>query len=266
MNMLIERPWNPRRLLIREPRHLGPGEQPHAAEHSIPGQVVRRAIQSGAVINAFLACCLAINVTEVVEGAQPVPMFDGKSFAGWEGNLESFRIQDRAVVAGNLSTSIPRNEFLCTQRRYADFELTLKVKVLGDGANAGIQFRSERIPDHHEVRGYQADIGKGWWGKLYDESRRSRVLAPPANAEGYSKHVKPNGWNDYRIRCQGRRIQLWLNGYPTVDFYEDDETIPREGIIGLQIHAGPPCEAWYKEIRIVELDANAGVTKREESK
>ena len=62
-----------------------------------------------------------------------------------KGNLDYFRIEEGAVVAGNLETKIPRNEFLCTVRRYRDFELTLKVKAVGEGANAGIQFRSERI-------------------------------------------------------------------------------------------------------------------------
>lgn len=180
-------------------------------------------------------------------------LFDGKSLDGWEGNLDFFRIENGAVVAGNLKTKIPQNEFLCTKKRYRDFELTLKVRVIGKGANAGIQFRSERIPNHHEVMGYQADVGAGWWAKLYDESRRKKILAAPTDKEEYEKHVKLDGWNDYRIRCEGSRVQLWINGYQTVDFQEYDDTIPRTGLIGLQIHSGPPCEAWYKDLRIIEL-------------
>ncbi|MCA9219240.1 MAG: DUF1080 domain-containing protein [Planctomycetales bacterium] len=86
-------------------------------------------------------------------------IFDGESFAGWEGNLDWFRVEDKAVVAGTMKKPIPRNEFLCTEREYGDFELTLKAKLLGDGANAGIQFRTKRIPNHHEVSGYQCDMG-----------------------------------------------------------------------------------------------------------
>jgi hypothetical protein len=94
-------------------------------------------------------------------------------------------------------------------------------------------------------------MGSGWWGKLYDESRRNRVLAEP----GKDVKVKVNAsdWNDYVIRCEGPHIQLWLNGVKTVDYTEKDEKIARRGIIGLQIHGGGPSEASYKDITLVEL-------------
>jgi hypothetical protein len=180
------------------------------------------------------------------------PLFDGKSLAGWEGNLEMFRIEDGAIVGGNLKSRIPRNEFLCTTNDFGDFELRLKFKVLGKGANAGVQFRSRRIPNHHEVRGYQADLGDGWWGSLYDESRRNKILAA-ADKAAIAKVLKRDDWNDYTIRCQGGRIQLWINGAQTVDYTEPDEKIERAGLVGLQIHGGPPSEAWYKDIRIRKL-------------
>ena len=180
------------------------------------------------------------------------PLFDGKSFDGWEGNKEVFRIEDGAIVGGSLKEKVARNEFLTTKKQYGDFELRLKFKVLGKGANAGVQIRSTRIPNHHEMKGYQADLGDGWWGCLYDESRRNKVLAGPEK-DVRGKPVKRDEWNDYRILCQGRRIQLWINGEQTVDYTEPDESIPQTGLIGLQIHGGPPSEAWYKEVAIKEL-------------
>ncbi len=54
---------------------------------------------------------------------------------------------------------MPRNEFLCTKKTYGNFELRLEAKLVGKGDNAGIQFRTRRIPNHHEVSGYQADMG-----------------------------------------------------------------------------------------------------------
>ena len=180
------------------------------------------------------------------------PLFDGKSFEGWEGNLKHFRIEDGAIVAGSLNEPIPRNEFLCTKRDYGDFELRLKFKVLGKGANAGVQIRSRRIPNHHEVSGYQADLGDGWWGGLYDESRRNKVLAQP-DAAAVEKVLKRDDWNQYVIRCQGRRIRLWINDVETVDYTEPDEALEETGIIGLQIHGGGPSEAWYKDIEIKRL-------------
>jgi hypothetical protein len=182
------------------------------------------------------------------------PLFDGKSFDGWEGDKQVFRIEDGAIVGGSLDKKVDRNEFLTTTRSYADFELRLKFKALGKGVNAGVQIRSERVPNHHEMKGYQADLGDGWWGCLYDESRRNKVLAGPEK-EQRGKPVKVEEWNDYRILCEGRRIQLWINGQQTVDYTEPDESIPQKGLIGLQIHGGPPSEAWYKDIAIKELPA-----------
>jgi hypothetical protein len=185
-----------------------------------------------------------------------VRLFDGRSLAGWEGNLDVFRVEDGAIVGGSLKEGVPRNEFLCAEREYGDFELRLKFKLLGQEANAGVQIRSRRAakdsPAPHEMIGYQADLGQNWWGCLYDESRRRKVLAGPPEDQR-RKIVKLDDWNDYVIRCQGRRIQLWINGHPTVDYTEPDGSIPQTGLVGLQIHGGPPSEAWYKDLRIKEL-------------
>src|SRR5436190_2710692 len=87
--------------------------------------------------------------------AEPVRLFDGKTFAGWEGNMQAFRIEDGAIVGGTLKEKIPRNEFLCTTKEYGDFELRLKFTVRGENVNAVVQFRTHRIPNHHRVSGYQ---------------------------------------------------------------------------------------------------------------
>ncbi len=110
-------------------------------------------------------------VIEAAHGAdddagKPVKLFDGKSLKGWEGNEKSFRIEEGAIVGGTLKEKIPRNEFLATEKEYGDFELRLKFKLLGgEKANAGVQIRSQRIPNHHEMIGYQADMGDGWWAR-----------------------------------------------------------------------------------------------------
>jgi hypothetical protein len=134
----------------------------------------------------------------------------------------------------------------------------VKFKLLDDRdkANAGVQFRTRRIPNHHEVSGYQADVGQHYWGALYDESRRNKVLVQPDKAL-IEKIVKHDDWNDYTIRCEGPRIRLWLNGSLTVDYTEKDDKIERTGIIGLQIHGGAKAKALYKDIRIEELPAKS---------
>jgi hypothetical protein len=100
--------------------------------------------------------------------------------------------------------------------------------------------------------GYQADIGAKYWGSLYDESRRNKVLAAPDSALAM-KLVRIDDWNDYEIRAEGRRITLTLNGQQTVDYTEPDETIPQSGLIGLQIHGGGKAQIYYKDITIQEL-------------
>lgn len=184
------------------------------------------------------------------------PLFDGKTLDGWEGNGDIFRVDNGAIVAGSLKKPIAHNEFLCTTKAYGDFELRLKARLVGEGKNAGVQFRSRRMPNHHEVIGYQCDMGLGFgrniWGSLYDESRRRKFLAH-GPGDAVAKAYRSDGWNDLVIRCSGARVQIWLNDVPTVDYTEQDAAIARKGIIGLQIHGGKPAEAYYKDIRIKEL-------------
>src|SRR5690606_34682224 len=109
-----------------------------------------------------------------------VALLDGQLLACWEGDGAWFRVDECAIVAGNLEKRIPHNYFLATTRTYDDFELRLEVKAVGEGANGGIQFRSRRVPGSSEVEGYQADVGgvtdRLVWGGLYDESRRRKFL------------------------------------------------------------------------------------------
>jgi hypothetical protein len=209
---------------------------------------MRTIIRLGIVLTVLIVC-----QTGLGEAAELVTLFDGKTLTGWEGNKKSFRIEQGAIVGGSLKEKIPRNEFLCTQKTYTNFILTLEVKLLGGPkANAGIQIRTKRIPNHHEVIGYQADMGQGWWGSLYDESRRRTMLAR-ADAAVIKKALKPDDWNRYKIHCEGRRIRLYINGQLTVDYTEPNPKIPLAGVIALQIHGGPPSEAWYRKITLTEL-------------
>ncbi|MBE7500593.1 MAG: DUF1080 domain-containing protein [Verrucomicrobiales bacterium] len=197
---------------------------------------------------------LPLVLSLIAHTAEPVPLADGRTFTGWEGDTQrTWRIVEGAFVGGSLAAPVPRNEFLCTTRAYTNFVLRLEFKVLGEGANAGIQIRSRRVPNHHEMIGYQADLGDPeWWGALYDESRRNRVLAKPDRAQ-VDAVLKRGDWNQYVIRCEGRRIRLSINGVPTVDYTEPDESLEQAGLIGLQIHGGPPSEAWYRRLTIEEL-------------
>jgi hypothetical protein len=176
-------------------------------------------------------------------------LFDGKTLAGWNGDSKVFRVENGAIIGGQLREKIPHNFFLSSKEEFVDFELQLEFRLIGEGTNAGVQLRSKRIPDHHEMIGYQADLGQDYWGALYDESRRNKILAAPKKEE-LAKVLKLGEWNKYRILCEGRHIQLWINDFQTVDYMEDDEAIEQAGLIALQIHGGPPGEAHYRNLSI----------------
>jgi len=200
-----------------------------------------------------IAAILAPQAESAEDAQSPAsfPLFDGETFEGWEGDLAWFHLEDGAIVSGSLDEKIPHNQFLCTTTKFSDFELRFKVKVEGN-ANGGVQFRSKRVEGSTEVSGFQADLGWNFWGCLYDESRRNKTLSC-ADEDVQKQLVRKDDWNDYVIRAEGNRIQLFLNGVKTVDYTEQDEAIAREGIIGLQIHSGPPTRIWYKDLSIKSL-------------
>ena len=206
-------------------------------------------------MRAYLLALISLPVF----AAEPMPLFDGKTFAGWEGDTEhTWRIEDGEIVAGKLDQKQPRNEFLSTKESYADFELTLEFKlsgVPGSGfINGGVQFRSERITQPaNEMSGYQADIGDPkYWGALYDESRRKKILAEPDMTK-VEAVLKRDGWNTYRIVAQGKHIQLFVNGVQTVDYTEPEDSIVQTGKIAVQIHGGANTEVRYRKLLIKPL-------------
>jgi hypothetical protein len=106
--------------------------------------------------NCFLAGIISLILLSDASGQTTKPpegfesIFNGHDFTGWSGPMESFRIQDGAIVGGTLEKPIPQNQFLTAEKSYTNFVLRLKFKLVGDNVNAGIQIRSQRIPNHHE--------------------------------------------------------------------------------------------------------------------
>jgi hypothetical protein len=207
--------------------------------------------------NVFAIVALLGALSSLGVVGAPISLFDGKTFSGWEGDTNTtWRIEGGALVGGTLKATVPHNEFICTKRSFTNFVLRLKFKLTGTSGfiNGGVQVRSKHIKNPvYELSGYQADMGDPeWWGCLYDESRRNKVLAKSDIVE-VNKVLKRNEWNDYEVRCEGKRLRVNLNGYQTIDYTETDEQIEQFGIIGLQIHGGGKAEASYKEITIEEL-------------
>lgn len=188
--------------------------------------------------------------------AAPVSLFDGTSLKGWEGETTKvWRIEDGAITGGSMEGN-PQNEFLATTKKnYRNFILTFEYKLVGTEGfvNGGVQFRSKRIPQPpNEVSGYQADIGAGKSGNLYDESRRKKTLVE-SNKDLMATLEKPGDWNSYEIRAEGERIRLFINGKLTADYTERDPAIEKDGFIALQIHGNCKAVIQYRNISIETL-------------
>jgi putative heme-binding domain-containing protein len=168
-------------------------------------------------------------------------LFNGKDLTGWHGNEELWSVENGEIV-GRAPNGLPRNEFLFSDMAAEDFTLTLEVKLIDDKGNSGIQFRSEPY-ENGEARGYQADMGPGWWGKLYEESARG--LLWDKSGEPF---VKKGDWNEYKIVAHGGHIQTWLNGHLCVDL--DDPQGKRRGQFAVQLHSGDPTEVRFRNLKL----------------
>lgn len=180
-------------------------------------------------------------------------LFNGKNLEGWEGDAKVWRVHKGAIVGGSEKEQMPRNEFLSTASSYQNYELEVKFKVKGYSGfiNAGVQFHSQRLTNpSNEMAGYQADIGEGCMGSLYDESRRDKYLV---QADQKKVTIK-KGWNQYKIICKDNTITLSINNVETITYTETDHSITSSGKIGLQIHGGGVLEVFYKDIELTPLD------------
>ncbi|MFT4539420.1 MAG: putative membrane-bound dehydrogenase-like protein [Planctomycetota bacterium] len=197
----------------------------------------------------------------VVTGQRQQSLFDGSSLAGWEtveADRDMWSVVDGAIHGGSLERRVPHNSFLATTESYANFDLRLSILVEGSGGlvNSGVQIRSQRVAGSSEMKGYQVDAGDGWWGKLYDESRRNRVIAESSSLEDVVAAAVSGGWNDYRILAEGRRIRSWINGVAALDYEEVDREIPLDGHIAIQVHSGERVRVRVKDVSLTSLAAS----------
>jgi hypothetical protein len=177
--------------------------------------------------------------------------FNGKDLTGWEGLPQLWSVKDGAIV-GNTGDGGKFNTFLCSTKKYKDFELQFQVKLTGKGwtGNSGVQIRSEVInKERFVVKGPQADMGAQYWGSLYGEQFGGMMKA--SDAKLVKEVLKPDDFNDYYIKCVGKHVTIKLNGKTTVD--EDFAKLPDDGIIALQLHAGQPMEVVFKNFKFTNL-------------
>jgi hypothetical protein len=181
----------------------------------------------------------------------PSDFFSGKDLQGWEGLLDKFwSVKDGAIVGSTFPDGLKFNTFLCSKKKYKDFELKFQIRLKDGKGNSGVQIRSEVFDmKTFAVKGPQCDIGDVYWGSLYGEHFGGMMKAAPK--EKVAKVLKKDDFNDYHIKAVGKRITIQLNGETMVD--EDFPKAPDEGIIAWQLHSGGPMEVTFRNIQFKEL-------------
>lgn len=211
---------------------------------------------------------LVVNAAGLARQDAGSSFFNGKDTTGWEGLTPYWTVKDGMLIGSSYPDGLKFNTFLCSQKKYRDFELTFQVKIRGADprmANSGVQIRSwldDQGRAQFRVSGPQCDIGtaggKPFWGSLYGENFGGMMKEAPA--EVVARVVKPDDFNDYAIRCVGKRVTIRINGETTVD--GEFPKMPDEGIIAWQLHGGKATEVTFRNIQFKELSPRAATDQR----
>ena len=237
----------------------------------------------GVVTLLLAAAALA---AEAPKTAPPEPagmkqLFNGKDLSGWDGDPRLWSVKD-GVIHGETTEAnkADGNTFLIWKEgKVKDFDLRLSFRCTNTN-NSGIQYRSKHITDgktknNWVVRGYQHELRNetklpSVSGFIYDEGgKRGRtclvgeqatwidgkknVTGELIDQAGFEKLFKLDDWNDVVIIAKGNRIQHYLNGTLILDFADDPQIALTEGILALQLHAGKPIWAEFKNLRVAEI-------------
>ena len=209
------------------------------------------------ITRTILFALTLLLVSGVGRAGDTKQFFNGQNLEGRDGLIDQFwTVKDRAIV-GHSAQPIKFNTFLCSKRKYGDFELSFEVQILDDkgqsgvnSRNSGVQIRSEIFDkEKFAVKGPQCDMGGPYWGSLYGEHFGGMMKA--ADPKVVAKALKRNGFNKYYIKCVGKHVTIKLNGETTVD--GDFPKMPDTGIIAWQLHSGGPMTITYRNIRFNDL-------------
>jgi hypothetical protein len=233
---------------------------------------------------------IAAFVAAIGQNTRPAPLkvddhvgfeslFDGATLKGWEGDPAFWRVENGAIV-GQTTASKPlkQNTFLIWRGgEPADFELKVSFRI--DATNSGVQFRSSQLPPGGDIgqwvmKGYQADIdfANDYTGQIYEErgrgflALRGQAVHVPAgggpkvvgnlqqSANELKAIIRTNDWNQLHLIARGAMIIQILNGAVTSIVVDDDAANRAlSGLVGLQLHAGAPMKAEFRDIWLKKL-------------
>ena len=253
------------------------------------------AYQLFAVAVLVCSCGPASVITKVPSGFKQI--FDGKTLHGWEGDSTYWRVENGAITGETTAATLLKknNSFLIWQGGTPEnFELKVLYKVSPQG-NSGINYRSEIITGEYALKGYQADLDgeQHYTGSNYEERGRTTlaargeavvldpinelkkesvenyiqsnvwlhkgILQPPGSADSLKSFIKNDDWNEYYLIVNGSHLWHYINGILMSDV-TDNDTVNRKmkGLIGVQVHVGPPMIVQFKNIwlKIIKTPAN----------
>ncbi|MFK7768955.1 MAG: family 16 glycoside hydrolase [Mariniblastus sp.] len=238
-----------------------------------------RKLRYVAYLAVTLICMAGLSNTTQAQDDGFKPIFDGKTLEGWKGLDGFWSVQDGAIV-GQTSAEKPlkKNTFLVWQEEgkngiLEDFELRFKFRISGEGSNSGVQFRCVQDETGHLV-GYQADIDRAgqWLGIIYDEKtgrgaicdRGEKVSIDEAGKRSKEQFgdkaklfekVDVDAWTDYVIKANGNHLVIMVNGEKTADLTDiQTDHADLSGVLGLQLHTGPPMKIEFKDIHLKRME------------
>ncbi|HBJ82640.1 MAG TPA: DUF1080 domain-containing protein [Verrucomicrobiales bacterium] len=203
----------------------------------------------------FAVFALAISISALA--GDFVPLFDGKTLAGWK---NPFEWGDIEVANGEIRLSSDKKFFLVTEKTYGDFIFEGDVFLPPGKANSGFMFRAHA--EKNKVSGYQAEVDgdetRQWSGGLQEAGGRAWFISPiKGNAESEAAFraragdaFKRNDWNTYRIECRGKSLKIFVNGVLTTDVEDDKDA---SGVIAIQHHGEKGQTYKFRNLRIQEL-------------
>jgi hypothetical protein len=198
-----------------------------------------------------------------------VSIFDG-SMKDWDGDPTFWRVENNTIVGETTKENpLKMNTFLIYRGdKPKDFELKLEFKM--NNTNSGVQYRSVELPEVGKwvLKGYQADMDfvNTYTGMLYEERGRGilalrgqmtqietggqpKVIGNLEDGTALKGRININGWNQFHIIARGNRVTHILNGHVTAELIDNDvEKRSLEGLLGLQIHVGPPMKVEFRNI------------------
>ena len=203
------------------------------------------------------------------------PIFDGKTLQGWEGDPQYWRVENGCLV-GEVTpqTILKQNSFIIWRGGVTrDFELKVEYRVSAQG-NSGINYRSVEVPGQPwAMKGYQADIegADRWTGQIYEERGRTflalrgqvthateggkrEIIASLGDSNELQAWVKKEDWNLYHLIIRSNVLMHVLNGHAMSEVIDDDLKERRfDGLLGVQVHVGPPMKIEYRNFRLKRL-------------